>query len=137
MGSYAEYVAGRAGVPLLHAASGETDEAGQFAAATYLPEMGNEQQFGPIIVTQAQIQAEIDPDTGGLRRREQRTLRARRETLAAVGIDAPHVAGQVRLPDGSEWSIDAGASVWGAAMVTLGLARKVLVRQHESRRADI
>lgn len=137
MGSYAEYVAGRAGAPLLQAVSGEVDASGQFAAAIYLTEMGDELPLSPVIVTQAQIQTEIDPDTDGLRRREQRTLRARRETLAAAGIDAPHVAGMVRLPDGSEWSIDAGASVWGAAMVTLGLARKVLVRQHESRRADL
>jgi hypothetical protein len=55
----------------------------------------------------------------------------------AAGLKFPAVDAIVREANGSEWAIDLDATKWGPAVVEIGLARKILTRQHESRRADL
>ena len=136
MGSYAEHVGRFAGSRLLAAIAGEIDDVGRFEVAVHVSVDDATSRLSPVIVTQRQITIDVDPDTGNMQRRETRTIRGKREDFEAAGIAGPQVAGTVTLPDGTEWAIDVGATVWNASMVTLGLARKVLVRQHEHRRAD-
>lgn len=137
MTNFAEYVGRTAGSHLLNAVMGETTRQGEFRAATFTSVDGVVSELAPVIVSHRSVAMEVDPDNGSLHRRETVTLHGRREDFEAVGITGPQVAGVVALPDGSEWAIDGGATTWNASRVTLGLARKILVRHHENRRADV
>jgi len=137
MANYAQYVGRTAGSHLLNSVMGETTRLGEFEAATFTTVDGAVSEISPVIVSQRNVTMDVDADTGALQRREAVLLHGRREDFEAAGVTGPQVAGTVTLPDGSEWAVDSAASVWHASRVTLGLARKILVRQHENRRADV
>ena len=94
-------------------------------------------KLSPVVLATPTVLAELDPDTGDLRRREQRVAHIPRHVVDAAGLKFPAVDAIVREASGSEWAIDLDATKWGPSVVEIGLARKILTRHHEPRRADL
>lgn len=91
----------------------------------------------PVSLTQVTMLVDMDPSSGELRRVESTTVRGERAMFEEAGLTGPAISAQIRLPNGTEWAVDPSTSIWGPVMVTLGLSRKLLVRKHEARRANI